>query len=441
MTQVYSQHIDIIRSRWPDVAKAIDSADFSNLHFEVVEKAAMALKVNGVQLSSAYDPVEEAFQYRSLTSSDEYHIWGIGMGNVPSLLTQDKDARSIRIYLYNLPLAKLVLSLVPQQWLSDERVSLVTISEDDPQVGKHLSSLTWDDCIIINADRSISRISHQWLYFRMENRIAIAHANVKFIQDDEDFIEIEQENEQALRRVPSSDKYLEYQVDDAICIGAGPSLQFHIEELKHVYSQPNRPKFIAASTACKCLTENGIKPDVVFAVDINLRDEHIPYELAKNTILVFASHMPKRIFQNWHGEKYYLHLGDFTYDRFATKLPVKHRPYSFGSVIHPLIHLTLLQGATRIALIGCDFGFPGDIIHSGRENRTDDVNAAMTARVENGFGEMIKTSPAYRMFGSGVENLIAASAPRTKFYNWSRTGAKIIGAEYFDVEELYENGN
>ncbi|WP_410964234.1 hypothetical protein, partial [Salmonella sp. ZJHZ19_0081] len=85
--------------------------------------------VNGVQLSSAYDPVEEAFQYRSLTSSDDYHIWGIGMGNVPSLLTQDKNARSIRVYLYNLPLAKLVLSLVPQQWISDPRVSLIIVSE------------------------------------------------------------------------------------------------------------------------------------------------------------------------------------------------------------------------------------------------------------------------------------------------------------------------
>ncbi len=83
MTPVYSQHIDIIRSRWPDVAKALDSADFSDLHFEVVEKAAMTLKVNGVQLSSAYDPVEEAFQYRSLTSSDDYHIWGHRYGQCP----------------------------------------------------------------------------------------------------------------------------------------------------------------------------------------------------------------------------------------------------------------------------------------------------------------------------------------------------------------------
>ncbi|EJE4162450.1 DUF115 domain-containing protein [Vibrio parahaemolyticus] len=436
MTPIYTQHIDIIRARWPEVAQALDATDFNDLHFEVIEKSAMTLKVNGVQLSSAYDPVEEAFQYRSITSDTHYHIWGIGMGNVPALLAQDSNAQSVRLYLYNLPLVKLVLSLVPQTWLSDPRFSLTMVSEEAPDLGKHLASLTWDECIIINADRALSRLSHQWLYFRMENRMLIAHANANQHHKDERLLENEKENAPALKRVPSSDHYLQYQVDDAICIGAGPSLQHYIDELKYVYSLPNRPKLIAASTACKCLLENGIKPDVVFAVDIDLSDEYIPYEIAKNTILVFSSQIPKRIFQNWHGEKYYLHLGDATFDRFAQQLPIKHRPYSFGSVIHPLIHMTLLQGATRIALIGCDFAFPSDKIHSGRENRTDDPNASMTARVENGFGEMIKTSPAYRMFGSGVENLIAC-APHTKFYNWSRIGAKIIGADYFEVETLY----
>ncbi|MDF2152612.1 6-hydroxymethylpterin diphosphokinase MptE-like protein [Vibrio sp. CAU 1672] len=436
MTPIYTQHIDIIRARWPEVAQALEAADFNDLHFEVIEKSAMTLKVNGVQLSSAYDPVEEAFQYRSLTAGNNYHIWGLGMGNVPALLAQDSNAQSVCLHLYNLPLAKLVLSLVPQAWLSDPRFSLTIVSEDAPDLGQHLASLAWDECIIINADRAISRFTHQWLYFRMENRMLIAHANASHRHKDEALQVIEQENAPALKRLPSSDHYLQYQVDDAICIGAGPSLLHHIDELKYVYNLPNRPKLIAASTACKCLIENGIKPDVVFAVDIDLSDEHIPYEIATNTILVFASRMPKRIFQNWHGEKYYLHLGDFTYDRFAQNLPVKYRPYSFGSVIHPLIHMTLLQGATRIALIGCDFAFPGDKIHSSRENRADDPNSSMTARVENGFGEQIKTSPAYRMFGSGVENLIAC-APQTKFYNWSRIGAKIVGAEYFEVEALY----
>ncbi|MDF4628619.1 DUF115 domain-containing protein, partial [Vibrio parahaemolyticus] len=121
----------------------------------------------------------------------------------------------------------------------------------------------------------------------MENRIVVAHSNAQFGHGDDELQAIEEENTPALKRILSSDHYLQYQVDDAICIGAGPSLQHHIEELKAVYSLPNRPKLIAASTACKCLLENGIKPDVVYAIDIDLGDEYIPFEIARNTILVF----------------------------------------------------------------------------------------------------------------------------------------------------------
>lgn len=84
MTPIYTQHIDIIRARWPEVALALDATDSRDLHFEVIEKSAMTLKVNGVQLSSAYDPIEEAFHYRSLTAGNHYHIWGDRYGQCPS---------------------------------------------------------------------------------------------------------------------------------------------------------------------------------------------------------------------------------------------------------------------------------------------------------------------------------------------------------------------
>ncbi|KXF81082.1 6-hydroxymethylpterin diphosphokinase MptE-like protein [Enterovibrio coralii] len=437
MTPIYSQHIETIRARWPDVAQKLDDASVDTLHFEVIEKKTVTLTVNGIQLGSAYDPIEEAFHYRSLTEGSDYHVWGLGMGNVPTLLSHDQHASSIKVYIYNVALAKLVLSLIPQAWLNDPRFTLIVVEQSDSDINAHVASLTWPGCIIINADKAISRFSHQWLYFRMENRLFVAHANANYSHNDDKFLLIEEENKPLLKRLQSIDVYMLYPVEDAICIGAGPSLLSHIEELKHVYNRPNRPKFIAAATACRCLLEHGIKPDVVFAVDIDIPDSYIPYDIAKNTILVFASRMPKRIFQNWQGEKYYCHLAEHTYDRFAETLPVGFRPFAFGSVIHPLIHCTLMQGAKRVSFIGCDFGFPGDIIHAGMENDPNDPHTTMTERVENGHGELIKTSPAYRMFGTGVENLISAF-PQTTFFNWSRMGAKIYGASYLNVSETYD---
>lgn len=237
----------------------------------------------------------------------------------------------------------------------------------------------------------------------------------------------------------SIDKFIQYRIQDAICIGAGPSLEHHIEELKTVYQQHDRPVLIAAATACKCLLENGIKPDVVYAIDFSIPSSYIPFEIAKNTIFIGASRLPLSHFTQWHGEKYYLHLADETYDRINTRLPNKFRPYIFGSVIHPLIHTTVMNGAKRIRLIGCDFGFPGEKIHAAMENNLKDHNSAMQAWTENGYGELIKTSPTYRMFATGVENLID-SAPQTSFHNWSRMGAKIFGAAYLDLEQDKHNG-
>jgi hypothetical protein len=68
-------------------------------------------------------------------------------------------------------------------------------------------------------------------------------------------------------------------------------------------------------------------------------------------------------------------------------------------------------------------------------NNPSDHNTSMDQWIENGHGELIKTSATYRMFASGVETLIATN-PHCAFINWSRMGAKVYGARYLDeIEE------
>ncbi|NLS13714.1 motility associated factor glycosyltransferase family protein [Vibrio sp. SM6] len=431
MTPIYQSNFELITARWPSVADAIDAADITPLNFEVIQERAATLKVNGIQLSSTFDPIEEAFEHRSLTSGNDYHIWGLGLGHLPALLTQDRHCQSIAIYLYNLPLVKLVLSLVPLDWLNDDRVTLRLVDEKNSNINKMTAALTYQGSVILPSDKFISKQTHQWLFFRMENTLTMQHVHRNQLDDEDKFILREQENTPLLKKLPSIDRFLQYRVDDAICIGAGPSLGEHIEELKAVYLSPNRPRLIAAATACKCLLENGIKPDVVYAIDFAIPTSYIPFHIAANTILIAASRLPHDHIKLWHGEKYYLHLADETYDRFNKQLPTQFRPYVYGSVIHPMIHTTLMQGAKRIGLIGCDFGFPNEIIHASMENDANDHNSAMGVWTENGHGELIKSSPTYRMFATGVETIIAY-APNTEFYNWSRMGSKILGARYRD---------
>ncbi len=57
-TESYSNNISLLKNRWPDLAKAIDEHDINHVEFELVERQCATLSVNGIQLSSAYDPVE-----------------------------------------------------------------------------------------------------------------------------------------------------------------------------------------------------------------------------------------------------------------------------------------------------------------------------------------------------------------------------------------------
>ncbi len=105
-TEFYQSNIEILKSRCPELAQAVEAHNINNLPFEVVERKFATLSINGIQLSSAYDPVEEALAYRSMTSGDTYHIWGFGIGSVPEILLNDRNLKKIHLYLYNLDVAK-----------------------------------------------------------------------------------------------------------------------------------------------------------------------------------------------------------------------------------------------------------------------------------------------------------------------------------------------
>ncbi len=432
-TELFWENLKLIKERFPQLAQAVEKHNIDNLAFDIVEKQSVSISINGIQLSSAYDPVEEAFEYRTLTSGNEYHVWGFGIGNVPELLLQDKSAKKITIYIYNLDVFKLVLALMPKAWLSDKRVELVYVYKDMPELSNILKSLFHNGAIVLNPDKSLLEQSDdQWLLHRFENKIVSTHVHRNQLKRDDEFLEREKENYPILKKLPSLDQVIQNtKIKEAFCIGAGPSLQAHIEEIKDLYNKVERPFFIAPSTALKCLLDNDIIPDAVVVVDLDSSPKYISFDDLKNSTLLFASRVNKNIIEPWQGRKYYFHLHDETYDRFNQRLPMKFRSYICGSVIHTIAHIAIELGAKKINLIGCDFGFPNKIWHSGRDGM-----GKITADtvIENGHGEQIESNRVYRMFCSGMENIISM-VNGVEFINWSRMGAKIIGAKYRDEVE------
>ncbi|PNH97971.1 6-hydroxymethylpterin diphosphokinase MptE-like protein [Vibrio diazotrophicus] len=434
-TEFYNSNIAILKDCCPELAEAIEGHDINHIAFEIIERKYATLAIHGIQLSSAYDPIEEALAYRSTTSGDTYHIWGFGIGSVPEILLNDKNLKKIHLYIYNLDVIKLVLTLMPKFWLNDERIELHYVHKEMPDQITVLSNLFNVDAFVINADFHLIKHSHSdlsWLSHRIENRLLVvsvnrSHTNPLHMSK---LISIDKENYPLLKKMPVVDHLIENnRFKDVLCIGAGPSLDAHIEDVKALANKPNRPLFMAPSTALNALLKHDIKPDILAIIDITISADTIAFDqLPKTTTLVGSSRIQKEIFEKWKGKKYYLHMVDETFNNVNERLPSKYRMSVFGSVIHPMTNLAILFGAKTVRFIGCDFGFPGNKIHASTENSLDlDMNVV----VENGYGELIKSEPTYRMFCSGIENIIAQRKD-IDFINMSRLGARIVGTRYED---------
>ncbi|MCF7362829.1 DUF115 domain-containing protein [Vibrio diazotrophicus] len=437
-TEFYNSNIVILKHRFPELAEAIEQHDISHLEFEVIERQCATLAVNGIQLSSAYDPVEEALAYRSTTSGNIYHMWGFGIGSVPEVLLNDKNLKKIHIYIYNLDVIKLVLTLMSKPWFDDERIALHYVHKDMPNKLKALECLFVSDSFIINADLHLlkyAKLDLSWLVHRIENRLLTEVVNRSHTSKEgwEKLNKIDKSNYPLLKNMPVIDHLIESNhFKEVLCLGAGPSLDAEIEKVKALALKPNRPLFMAPSTALNALLKHGLKPDILFIMDMGVKAESIPFnKFPKTATLIGSSRIQKDIFEQWKGKKYYCHMVDETFDDINERLPSKYRLSVMGSVIHPMTNLAILFGAKTIRFVGCDFGFPGEIQHA---STVDNYEIDMSVTIENGHGEIIKSSPTYRLFCSGIENLIAAS-PHVDYINMSRIGAKIIGARYEDGEK------
>src|SRR5690606_27298931 len=59
---------------------------------------------------------------------------------------------------------------------------------------------------------------------------------------------------------------------EVFVIATGPTLERHLDRLRQLRDQAQRPLFIAVETALKPLLGHGIRPDLVVTIDANIED-------------------------------------------------------------------------------------------------------------------------------------------------------------------------
>ncbi len=188
----------------------------------------------------------------------------------------------------------------------------------------------------------------------------------------------------------------------AIVVGAGPSLDQVMPEIKRVADQT---VIIVAFKALRSLTAAGIRPHFVLCLDPKQRKRHLEgvdfsqvgafvYEAASNDEMVasvtdcptfpfVASDLPIEILRS-------LKLAD---------IPIMG---TAGSAVHGALQLSVLLGCTRVYLAGTDFGFPDNRLYATGSGTGDDFKVSAD-------GKSYSRQPLDSHFRSGNLKSISAN--------------------------------
>lgn len=241
----------------------------------------------------------------------------------------------------------------------------------------------------------------------------------------------------------------------ALVIGAGPSLDTHIDWIRQ---QTPKPVIITAYKALKALHRNGINPDFVVMLDPNQQLRHLEgVDLSGVAgFLAEVSVRPDVLAQVDRPVMPYF-AGDGTRVLASVfgnvKIPTVP---TGGSVFHTGLQLAKLLGCTEITLIGADFGFPDDRLYASGSGEGDrffvsndkrtyqraPLDAAQRVGIlitaEANDGSTLATSlelDAYRRWTEEFIRDVSQQPNPIKFINLAERGARIAGAEFVEASQ------
>ena len=237
----------------------------------------------------------------------------------------------------------------------------------------------------------------------------------------------------------------------AIVVGAGPSLDQVIPEIKRV---ADRSIIIVAFKALRSLTAAGIRPHFVLCLDPKQKKRHLEgvdfsqigafvYEAASNDEMVasvtdcptfpfVASDLPIEILRS-------LKLAD---------IPIMG---TAGSAVHGALQLSVLLGCTRVYLAGTDFGFPDNRLYATGSGTGDDFKVSADGKsysrqpldshfrsgnlksVPANDGGEVGASLEMIQFREWVEKFVGLETSKNnqiEFFNLAFRGAVIKGVPY-----------
>lgn len=423
MSEFFQPNAQVIQQRWPALFERLMAEDTSVVQAELVQGLGSTLSVNGIQLTSRHDRLHEArIQAASLAEKSQLHVYGTGLGDLPTVLLERAGLERLYVHILNGAVFALVLQLLDQRpWLEDPRVQLFYAGDLSdictPFFALPAEMLLADDFNAKIRDRLVSEV-----HLSFNNREF--DPNLPFIQQRlQDCLPVllgDDDVAQLFGTASGREIYV---------IGTGPTLEGHFQRLAAVHAQAERPLLMCVDTAYRPLREHGIVPDLVVTIDQRISFRHLPFEDSAGIPLVYLPMSDPAVLTAWKGKRYGGYSAGPVYAALREQYP-RGQLHVGGSVIHPAVDLAVKMGAARITLFGADFAFPMNKTHAGW-NDGDLGPGVDQARhwVQDGHGQRVSTQLNFRGYLCVLERYIAAH-PQVQFFNSSRAGALIAGTQF-----------
>jgi len=233
----------------------------------------------------------------------------------------------------------------------------------------------------------------------------------------------------------------------AIIVANGPSLDQSIPLLKEIQG---RCLMICSESAIIPLTKNGIKPDVLTALERTKTNYLYHFENQNHSpdiALMALALVDPHIFPSFAGEKIPIFRQGEELNRwFSQNLGDGSALNAGSSVAHLAVAIAIHLGADPIIFVGQDLAYgPEGATHSKdaiasqeKGKRTREIlHALPTVYVEGNNGEMLPSNQIWVNFRLGMESIIFEH-PEHRFYNATEGGAKIAGSERATLAQLMQ---
>lgn len=211
-----------------------------------------------------------------------------------------------------------------------------------------------------------------------------------------------------------------------VVIAAGPSLDETIDFIKE---SKRKRTIIAVGTVFKKLIEMDIIPDMVVVLDPQERtykqiegveDQQVPMIIGITAYWKFAA--------AYQGDKYLVPLAH-TQEVMDYAIKNKIDLWGCGGTVTSLgIEAAIRFGAEKIYLVGVDLAYPGGVSHASNTMDREIKGTTGMHLIKGVDGNKVYTSNAFLTYIEWIENRIKET-PHIKYYNMSKIGAHIEGAE------------